>query len=117
MADKCCGQAPKLVFAYSGAADVGAILPRVVTDSIRAAVKHFARRIEGFLSPDAAVYGAELRTGSPVRIRRGESGESVSAEKLYPAGEGAGYAGGIVSSAVDGLRQAARVVRRFARPR
>jgi hypothetical protein len=97
-------------------ADVGAVIPRPVTESIRAAVKHFNRRIRGFLSEGAAVYGAELRAASPVRIKRDDSGVSVSARNVYPAGEGAGYAGGIVSSAADGMRQAARIVRRFARP-
>jgi uncharacterized FAD-dependent dehydrogenase len=110
----------------SACTNVGAMLPRVVADSIRAAPKHFARRIEWFMSPD----GAGFRTGSPVRIGRGESGagphrrscapaagESVSAENLYPAGPGAGHAGGIVSLAADSLHWAARAIGRSARPR
>ncbi|MHC4503191.1 MAG: NAD(P)/FAD-dependent oxidoreductase [Planctomycetota bacterium] len=97
-------------------ARVDDFLPAEVTESIRRAVRVFARKVRGFTDPEATVYGAELRTGSPVRVVRGEDGMSPSARGLFPAGEGAGYAGGIVSSAVDGLRQAARLVSRFARP-
>ncbi len=92
------------------------LLPAPVMRSIREAVRTFARRVRGFTGPSAGVYGAELRAGSPVRILRGEDGSSRSARNLFPAGEGAGYAGGIVSSAVDGLRQAERIVARYAPP-
>ena len=92
------------------------ILPAPVVKSIHSAARAFARQVQGFAGQEAAVYGAELRTGSPVRIERGPDGSSVSATNLFPAGEGAGYAGGIVSSAVDGLRQAVRLVARYARP-
>jgi uncharacterized FAD-dependent dehydrogenase len=91
-------------------------LPPAVENSIRVAAKAFVRKMRGFLSKDATVYGFELRTGSPVRIVRSDEGASPSAGNLFPAGEGAGYAGGIVSSAVDGLRQAANIIRIFARP-
>lgn len=97
-------------------APVSGLLPAAVVRSIQRAVRDFARRVRGFAGPEATVYGAELRTGSPVRIVRGEDGASRSARNLFPAGEGAGYAGGIVSSAVDGLRQAARLISRFAPP-
>jgi len=90
------------------------ILPPVVVESIRSAVREFSGTIRGFTGPSAGVYGAELRAGSPVRIVRGEDGTSPSAGNLYPVGEGAGYAGGIMSSAVDGLRQASRVIGRYA---
>jgi uncharacterized FAD-dependent dehydrogenase len=62
----------------------------------------------GFYYPDAILTGVETRSTSPVRITRAESGESVSLKGLYPCGEGAGYAGGIVSSAADGIRIALR---------
>jgi uncharacterized FAD-dependent dehydrogenase len=97
-------------------ARVDRLLPPELVESVRRAAAVFARRVEGFAGPEAAVYGAELRVSSPVRITRTREGVSPSAPDLYPAGEGAGYAGGIVSSAVDGLRQAARIVRRFAPP-
>jgi len=95
-------------------ARVWEVLPPVVAASIRSAARAFAGTIRGFTGPSAGVYGAELRAGSPVRIVRGADGVSPSAENLYPAGEGAGYSGGIMSSAVDGLRQAARVIGRYA---
>ena len=97
-------------------ARVWEILPPAVVASIRAAVREFAMTIRGFTGPSAGVYGAELRAGSPVRIVRGDDGAAPSAANLYPTGEGAGYSGGIMSSAVDGLRQAARVVARYAPP-
>jgi uncharacterized FAD-dependent dehydrogenase len=97
-------------------AEVWKLLPVPVVASIRVAVRGFATQVRGFTGPSAGVYGAELRAGSPVRIVRGEGGASTSAANLFPAGEGAGYAGGIMSSAVDGLRQAARVIERYAPP-
>lgn len=97
-------------------ARVWEILPDIVVASLRCAVREFSMTIRGFTGPSAGVYGAELRGGSPVRIVRGEDGASSSAANLFPAGEGAGYAGGIMSSAVDGLRQAARVIAKYAPP-
>jgi uncharacterized FAD-dependent dehydrogenase len=64
------------------------------------------RRLKGFANPDAVLTGVETRTSSPVRIQRDEQLQSVSAKGLFPCGEGAGYAGGITSSAADGLRVA-----------
>jgi len=90
------------------------VLPPAVVASIRSAVRAFSGTIRGFTGPSAGVYGAELRAGSPVRIVRGADGASPSAGNLYPAGEGAGYSGGIMSSAVDGLRQASRIIERYA---
>ncbi len=79
-------------------------LPEYITDSLRAAITDFDDWMGGFRFGDAVLTGPETRTTSPVRILRGESYESVSLSGLYPAGEGAGYAGGIVSSAVDGIK-------------
>ena len=84
-------------------ADLGGCLPEFVSASIRAALPLFGRRLRGFDRPDAVLTGVESRSSSPVRILRGEAGES-SVPGLYPCGEGAGYAGGILSAAVDGLR-------------
>ena len=67
-------------------------------------------RLHGFACPDAVLTGVETRSSSPVRILRGEDLQSVSLAGLYPCGEGAGYAGGIVSAAVDGIRCAERVL-------
>ena len=79
-------------------------LPTTVTDSLKSAIIDFDEWMRGFNLGDAVMTGPETRTTSPVRILRGESLESVSVRGLYPAGEGAGYSGGIVSSAVDGIK-------------
>ena len=67
--------------------------------------------MRGFITGEAVLIGVETRTSSPLRITRDQSGASVSHAGLYPAGEGAGYAGGIMSAALDGLRSAELVVR------
>lgn len=81
-------------------------LPEWIIDEIKNALLVFEKKMKGFISDEAVLIGAETRTSSPVRILRGEDRQSVSLKGLYPAGEGAGYAGGIVSSAVDGVRTA-----------
>ena len=88
-------------------------LPEFVTHTLRMALPFFAQRLAGFDAADAVLTGVETRSSSPLRIVRDETYES-SLAGLYPAGEGAGYAGGIMSSAVDGIRVAEAVVRRFA---
>ncbi|MFP4310241.1 MAG: NAD(P)/FAD-dependent oxidoreductase [Desulfococcaceae bacterium] len=91
---------------------VGDFLPPWIVEGLRRALPQFDRRMRGFVSSEAVLVGAETRTSSPVRIVRGEDLASVSHPGLYPAGEGAGYAGGIVSSAVDGIRVADRIAGR-----
>ena len=83
-------------------------LPPHLVDSLREAILEFDAWRPGFYCPDAMLTGAETRSTSPVRIVRGEDGVSPSLSGLYPVGEGAGYAGGIVSSAMDGIRCAMR---------
>lgn len=85
-------------------------LPQWITSEIRIALEYFDKRMNGFISESGVFIGAETRTSSPVRILRGEDLQSVSVRGLYPAGEGAGYAGGIVSSAVDGIRCADAII-------
>lgn len=85
------------------------ILPHDVTDMMRKGIGQFSRRMKGFDAPDALMTGIECRTSSPVRILRGEDLQSTGLEGLYPCGEGAGYAGGIVSAAVDGVRIAQEI--------
>ncbi|MBQ6394944.1 MAG: FAD-binding protein, partial [Atopobiaceae bacterium] len=80
------------------------LLPRHVTDTLRAALPLMDRKLSGFASSDAVLTGIESRSSSPVRIVRGPDMRSVSHAGLYPVGEGAGYAGGIMSAAADGLR-------------
>ncbi len=89
--------------------DLAHCLPGFAIEAIREALPHFARRIPGFDLPDAVMTGVETRTSSPIRIRRGEDFQSVNTRGLFPAGEGAGYAGGILSAAVDGIRVAEAV--------
>ncbi len=91
--------------------DLSWCLPDFVIQSMRAALPLLGRRLSGFDSGDALLTGPETRSSSPVRILRDESLQSPGARGLYPCGEGAGYAGGIVSAAVDGLRCAEAVLR------
>ena len=96
-------------------ADVASALPAFVRKAILEAMPQFDRRMPGYAFPEALIDGFEARTSSPLRIPRGENGE-CSVCGLYPAGEGAGYAGGITSAAVDGMKQAEKIIRRFAPP-
>ncbi len=91
-------------FAVPG--DVGTCLPGFVQEQLRGALPEFDRKIHGFTSRQALLLAIESRTSSPVQMIRGEDGQSVSHPGLYPCGEGAGFAGGITSAAVDGIRVA-----------
>ena len=86
-------------------------LPEYVLDAIREAIPAFDRQIKGFARPDAVFTGVETRTSSPLRITRGAGMQSVNVRGLFPAGEGAGYAGGIMSAGVDGIEVAEAVAR------
>ncbi|MHB1843943.1 MAG: NAD(P)/FAD-dependent oxidoreductase [Deltaproteobacteria bacterium] len=85
-------------------ADLTRLFPEVVHRGLAMALRGFERKMHGFITSEAVLIGVESRTSSPVRIERGERLQSVAVPGLYPCGEGAGYAGGIVSSAVDGLK-------------
>jgi uncharacterized FAD-dependent dehydrogenase len=85
------------------------ILPGRVEEDLRLGLRRFGQTMRGFLTREATLYAVESRTSSPVRIERANF-ESVSRKGLYPVGEGAGHAGGIVSSAVDGIRAALRIL-------
>ncbi|RQW88216.1 MAG: hypothetical protein EHM79_06125 [Geobacter sp.] len=91
--------------------DLAEILPRDVALALKAGVKQFDRQMRGFLTVEASLTGVETRTSSPVRIVRGDDYQSVSLPGLFPTGEGAGYAGGIMSAAVDGIRVADRIAK------
>jgi uncharacterized FAD-dependent dehydrogenase len=91
------------------AADLASCLPGFAVEAIREALGRFAREIPGFAMHDAVMTGVETRTSSPIRIVRGADGHSVNTQGLFPAGEGAGYAGGILSAGVDGIRVAEAV--------
>ena len=90
--------------------DLFGCLPDFVALGIQDGIKAFGKRLRGFDQYDAVLTAVESRTSSPVRIERDENGESTRMHGLYPVGEGAGYAGGIVSAAVDGMRAAQRIV-------
>lgn len=94
-------------------ADVSRILPEECNRAIVEGMEVFGRQIQGFDSPDACLSGVESRTSSPVRILRNEDMQS-ELKGLYPCGEGAGYAGGIVSAAMDGIRVAEAIAKRYA---
>ena len=91
--------------------DLAPALPEYAIDAIREALPAFDRQIKGFAMHDALLTGVETRTSSPVRIRRNDDYQSLNTRGLFPAGEGAGYAGGILSAAVDGIRVAEAVAR------
>ena len=95
-------------------ADPNAYLPGFVVEGLRRGIAAFDRRIPGFGSDDAILTGPETRTSSPVRLKRDENGVMVGFDNIYPSGEGAGYAGGITSSASDGCRIAVSLMSRFA---
>lgn len=86
--------------------DVSRCLPHYVTETLRAAIPAMDHQLHGFSLADAVLTGVESRSSSPVRVTRGEDLQSVSTPGLWPSGEGAGYAGGIMSAATDGLRVA-----------
>jgi hypothetical protein len=89
--------------------DMSSALPAYAIDAMREALPAFGRKIKGFDMPDAVLTGVETRTSSPVRITRGDDFQSLNVQGLYPAGEGASYAGGILSAGVDGIRVAEAV--------
>lgn len=79
-------------------------LPSYITDTLRGALPLMARRLRGYDRPDAVLTGVETRSSSPVRVTRGQDGQSLGTQGLFPCGEGGGYAGGIMSAAADGIR-------------
>ena len=94
--------------------EMDSILPPFVTDELRRGLYSFERKLRGFASESAVLCGVESRTSAPVRILREDCLNAVGVDRVYPCGEGAGYAGGITSSAVDGLRVALALMGRFA---
>ena len=90
---------------------LGSALPGYAIDAIREALPVFGRKIKGFDMADAVLTGVETRTSAPLRTMRGDDFQSLNVRGLYPAGEGAGYAGGILSAGVDGIRVAEAVAK------
>ena len=83
--------------------DLHTVLPEKFTNALKTAIPQLDGNLHGFAHPDAVLTAPETRSSSPVRIVRGEDKQSVGLAGLYPAGEGAGYAGGIMSAAIDGM--------------
>ena len=95
-------------------ADFAALFPPFVTDMLKKGFIRFSKKLPGFAAEDSVLTGIETRTSSPVRILRQENYQACGLENVYPCAEGAGYAGGIMSAAVDGLRVALAIMERFA---
>lgn len=93
--------------------DLRTVLPDFVADSLGLAIVDMDRRLKGFAASDAVLTAVESRTSSPIRVLRNETLQSISADGVYPCGEGCGYAGGITSSAADGLRVAEAIVAKY----
>lgn len=91
--------------------DISSILPEFVNSSIKNTIKVFGKKINGFDKRDSLLTAPETRTSSPIRLPRGKDMNSESLRGLYPCGEGAGYAGGILSAAVDGLKAAEQIMK------
>ena len=85
-------------------ADLTGLLPEYCNEALREAIPAFNRKIHGFAMEDATLTAVETRTSSPICIKRDETMQSINTQGLFPAGEGAGYAGGILSAAIDGIK-------------
>ncbi len=94
-------------------ADFNEIFPNFITDSLKEGIKIFGKKIKGFDDKDAILTAPETRSSSPVRMVRNEDMQSINLQNLYPCGEGAGYAGGIVSAAVDGIIVAEKIIEKY----
>jgi uncharacterized FAD-dependent dehydrogenase len=94
--------------------DLTPVLPEFIIQTLREGIPDFGRKLRGFVSAEATLIGIESRTSAPLRVLRNEQLESVGLGGLYPAGEGAGYAGGIMSSAVDGVKIADMIAGKIA---
>ena len=93
-------------------AEMDGVLPDFVCERLRFGISAFDRKIRGFAADDAILLGAETRTSSPLRIMRGEDMQAIGKKNIYPCGEGAGYAGGITSAAVDGVKVALAILQK-----
>ena len=95
-------------------ADFEKIFPSFITDELRRGLYSFDKKLHGFACEDAILTGVETRTSAPVRIMRNEELRAIGKGRIYPCGEGAGYAGGITSAAIDGIRVALKIMEQFA---
>ena len=93
-------------------ADLNKIFSKEITDSIKEGIENFNKKIKGFAREDAILLGVESRTSSPIIIERDENKES-NIKGIYPCGEGAGYAGGITTAAIDGIKVAEEIAKKY----
>ena len=93
--------------------DLRECLPEYVIEALKEGIMDFDKKIKGYGNYDAILTGIETRTSAPVRMNRNENLQSISVEGLFPAGEGAGFAGGIISAAVDGLKVAEKIIQEY----
>jgi uncharacterized FAD-dependent dehydrogenase len=119
LAGRCATEPNRIAPSYMGGGryvlrDLNTLLPAFVCDALKIGLADFGRALRGFDAPDVPLTAPETRTSSPVRIVRGDTYEAEGRERVYPCGEGAGYAGGIMSAAVDGLRVAEAIMARYA---
>jgi len=96
--------------------DLSQVLPTYAIEAMREALPVFGRKIKGYDMKDALLTGVETRTSSPLKMTRGENFQSLNTQGLYPAGEGASYAGGILSAGVDGIRVAEALAQSLCNP-
>lgn len=114
-----CSEPRRVLPSYRGGkvrvADLAEVFPSFVTDELRYGLRSFGKKLRGYDAPDAVLTAAETRTSAPLRILRlPETLTAIGHDRIYPCGEGAGYAGGITSAGVDGIRCATALIERFA---
>ena len=97
--------------------DINKVLPPYISGALAEGLLAFDKKIKGFACPDALLSGIETRTSAPVRITRGEERTALGFDNIYPCGEGAGYAGGITSAAIDGINTALAIMKKYAPPK
>ncbi len=117
LCDRACTALGKVQPTYRGGrvrgANLRTLFPRELGDTLAAGIVDFGKKIDGFDAPHALLSGVETRTSAPLRILRGEELTMLGESDIYPGGEGAGYAGGITSAAVDGVKIAEKIIARF----
>ena len=101
---------PSYMNGYTQVCDLNRILPKHVCDYLKLGFEKFGRKIKGFNASDVPLTGVETRTSAPIRILRNEKFLLLGSNNVYPCGEGAGYAGGIMSAAVDGIKVALAIL-------
>ena len=105
---------PSYTRSMTSVTDISAVFPDFVNKELKRGLSSFGKKLQGFDSPYAVLTAVESRTSSPIRILRNELGVALGHSSVYPCGEGAGYAGGITSAAVDGIKTALLIMKRFA---